>query len=120
MCATVPSTPAVLMVPLTDLSAAIEIVPVPDADVVTGGVSSAPVNFTFKSTAKTDPLNASAAVVTSAQILRMLNDLLMINSIALCFSCHLEWAALIRAQCSMVILQEFNAGNYWPRRRSGP
>src|SRR5271163_3481585 len=81
MCATVPSMPVVLMVPLTDLSAAIVIVPVPDAEVVTGGVSSAPVSFTFKSTAKTDALLATnITVAISARTLDMLDDLLMITS----------------------------------------
>src|SRR5450631_983655 len=81
MCATVASMPAVLMVPLTDLSAAIEMVPVPEADVVTGGVSSVPVNFTFTSTANADPLNAmKAAAATSARAAGMGSNLLMITS----------------------------------------
>src|SRR6202022_2708286 len=81
MCATVPSMPEVLMVPETDLSAAIVMVPVPDADVVTGGVSSAPLNFTFISTAKTDPLIATRTVAAaSARTLGRWNDLLMMIS----------------------------------------
>ncbi len=68
MCAAVPSIPVVLMVPLTDLSAAMEMVPLPDAAVVTGGVSSAPVKFTFTSTANADALNAMmAAAATRAR-----------------------------------------------------
>ena len=56
------------MVPLTDLSAAIEMVPLPDAAVVTGGVSSAPLKLTFTSTAKADALNAMiAAAATRAR-----------------------------------------------------
>jgi hypothetical protein len=73
--------PEVLMLPETDLSAATLMVPVPAADVVTGGVSSAPVNFTFISTAKTDPLIATRTVApTSARTVGRWNDLLMINS----------------------------------------
>src|ERR1700677_3665722 len=82
MCATVPSMPVVLMVPLTDLSAAIVMVPLPDADVTTGGVSSAPVKVTFKSTAKLDPLNAMrAAAATRARTRGRVGELLMINSL---------------------------------------
>src|ERR1700692_1514592 len=84
MCAAVPSMPAVLIVPLTELAPAIEIVPVPDADVVTGGVSSAPVKVTFESTANTDPPNARAAAATNARIHAMLSDVLMIGSPGLC------------------------------------
>src|SRR5450631_2020194 len=81
MCATVASMPAVLMVPLTDLSTPIERVPVPEADVVTGGVSSAPVKFTFTSTAKADPLNAMmAAAATSARAADLGSNLLIITS----------------------------------------
>ena len=54
---------------------------VPDADVVTGGVSSAPLNFTFISAAKTDPLMVTRTVVaTSARTLGRWNDLLMMIS----------------------------------------
>src|ERR1700728_1163940 len=81
MCATVPSMPVVLIVPLTDLSAAIVMVPTPEADVVTGGVSSAPVNVTFTSVAQAEPmLNASAAVATSARICRVLENTFMGHS----------------------------------------
>jgi hypothetical protein len=65
MCAIVPSMPAVLMVPLTDLSAVIVIVPVPDAEVVTGGISSAPVSLTLTSTAQADVLIARNADATN-------------------------------------------------------
>ena len=54
--------PLVLTVPVTVLSAAMLIVPMPVAEVVTGGVSSAPINFTFTSTANADPLNIRSAV----------------------------------------------------------
>jgi hypothetical protein len=71
----------VLMVPLTDLSAAIVIVPVAHADVVTGGVSSAPVNFTFTSRADAVPmLTASAVAATSARTRRASKNIFMIHS----------------------------------------
>jgi hypothetical protein len=71
----------VLMVPLTDLSAAIVIVPVAHADVVTGGVSSAPVNFTFTSRAEAVPmLTASAVAATSARTRRASKNIFMIHS----------------------------------------
>jgi hypothetical protein len=52
------------MVPLTDLSAPIVIVPAAVADVVTGGVSSAPVKDTFTSVAQADPKPAAKAAAT--------------------------------------------------------
>jgi hypothetical protein len=91
-----PSIPAVLMVPLTDLSAATVIVPVPDADVVTGGVSSAPVKFSFRSTAKAEPpITTSATEATSMRTLRGLNDLCIIYSRELFF----EW--IVGAGCDV-------------------
>src|ERR1700733_192445 len=63
MCATVPSIPVVFKLPLTDLSAAIVMVPVPVAEVVTGGVSSVPMSFTFTSVAEADPAAAANAAV---------------------------------------------------------
>src|SRR5450631_2202035 len=81
MCATVPSMPVVLTVPVTDLSAAIVIEPVPDADVVTGGVSSAPVrcNFTSAPAAVPRPTN-NAAAATTAQMRRVLKILVIVHS----------------------------------------
>jgi hypothetical protein len=73
-----------LTLPLTDLSAPIEMVPIPEADVVTGGVSSVPVKFTFTSTANADPLNAmKAAAAASARALETGSNLLMMTSMAL-------------------------------------
>ena len=70
------------MVPLTDLSAVIVTVAVPDADVVTGGVSCAPVNSTFRSTAKADPLPMiNAADAISPRMLVTLMKRFMFNSI---------------------------------------
>src|ERR1700679_703058 len=80
MCATVPSMPVVLMVPLTDLSAEIVIDPVPDADVDTGGVSSAPVKLTFRSAAKTDPTNARKAAETARMRMRRLSKNVLIGN----------------------------------------
>src|ERR1700677_4728734 len=81
MCATVPSMPVVLMVPLTDLSAEIVNDPVPDAHVDTGGVSSAPVKLTFKSAAKTDPTNVrKAAEAASMRMRRLSKNVLISNS----------------------------------------
>jgi hypothetical protein len=69
------------------LSAAIVMIPLPDADVTTGGVSSAPVKVTFKSTAKLDPLNAmSAAAATKARTRGRAGELLMINSLGWYFT----------------------------------
>src|SRR5580658_863755 len=82
MCATVPTMPIVLMVPLTDLSAAMVMVPVPVAVVVTGGVSSAPINFTFTSAALDAPQNAMRpAAATSARTRTLLNGLLTVSSL---------------------------------------
>src|SRR5579863_9672950 len=81
MCATVPTMPLVLMVPLTDLSAAMVMVPVPVAVVVTGGVSSAPIKVTFRSTAKDAPQNAMRpAAAASARTRALLNGLLTVDS----------------------------------------
>src|SRR5258707_7144732 len=80
MCATVPSMPEVLMLPETDLSAAIAMVPMPDAVVVTGGISSAPVNFTLISTARADAqMVARTVAAMSARTLGRWYDLLMIS-----------------------------------------
>src|SRR6185436_6075351 len=57
MCAAVPSTPVVVILPLTDLSDEILKVPVPDAVVLTGGTSSSPVSLTLT------PPSRSPAVV---------------------------------------------------------
>src|SRR5260370_35632614 len=64
----------VLTVPLTDLSAAIVIVPVPDADVITGGVSCAPVKLIFTSTAKADPLPTmnTAEAISPRMLVRLM------------------------------------------------
>src|SRR5882762_6164164 len=81
MCAIVPSMDFVLIVPLTDLSAATVMVPVPDADVVTGGVSCAPVKLIFRSTAKADPvpmMNAAEAI--SPRMLVRLMKRFIVNS----------------------------------------
>src|SRR5450631_1641608 len=82
----------VLIVPLTDLSAATVMVPVPDADVVTGGVSCAPVKLTFRSTARADPLPMTiAADATSPQMLLRLMQRFIINSMGLSF----EWMVVV-------------------------
>src|SRR5690349_20004745 len=57
MCAAVPSTPVVVILPLTDLSDETLKVPVPDAVVLTGGTSSSPVSLTLT------PPSRSPAVV---------------------------------------------------------
>src|SRR5271169_2195484 len=80
MCATVPSMPVVLTVPLTDLSAEIVIDPVPDADVDTGGVSSAPVKLTIRSAAKTGPTNARKAAETTSMRMRRVSKNVLINN----------------------------------------
>src|SRR5579863_610955 len=72
MCATVPTIPLVLMVPLTDLSAAMVMVPVPVAVVVTGGVSSAPTNVTLRSTANDAPQNAMKPAAATSERTRTL------------------------------------------------
>src|SRR6202044_3998238 len=82
MCATVPTIPVVLMVPLTDLSAAMAMVPVPVAVVVTGGVPSAPISFTFRSAANDAPQNAMRpAAATSARTWTLLTGLLTMGSL---------------------------------------
>src|ERR1700674_4779490 len=81
MCAMVASTPVILTLPLTDLSAAMVIVPVPDAAVVTGGVSSAPVNFIFTSAAEADAmLIANTAAASSARIRCVWKNMLIVHS----------------------------------------
>jgi hypothetical protein len=61
--------PVALMLPLTAPSLLILIVPVADAEVVTGGVSSLPVKLTFTSFARADALlRDSAAAASNAQI----------------------------------------------------
>jgi hypothetical protein len=62
----VPAIPWVLIDPLTDLSLFTLIVPVPVAEVVTGGVSSAPLNVTCTSFAPTDAdASSNAAAITA-------------------------------------------------------
>jgi hypothetical protein len=81
MCATVPSMPVVVTVPVTDLSVAIVIEPVPDADVVTGGVSSAPIRCIFTSAPAAAPRPTSnAAAATTAQMRCVLIILVMVHS----------------------------------------
>src|SRR5580658_9361306 len=88
MCATVPSIPVVLMVPLTDLSAAMTMVPDPVADEVTGGVSSAPTNFTLTSVAEAEPtMTASAAATISARLRWVLKNAFIVHS---CLRSHFE------------------------------
>jgi hypothetical protein len=71
--------PLVLTVPRTDWSALIVMVPVPEAAVVTGGVSSLPLNTTATSFATTDPPKAAttAAANITAPILCVLTTILM-------------------------------------------
>jgi hypothetical protein len=70
-----------LMLPLTAPSLLILIVPVADADVVTGGVSSAPVKVTCTSFARADTLlKASAAAAKKAQIRDVSTNVLMAGS----------------------------------------
>src|SRR6266403_1541297 len=81
MCAMVPSMDFVLTVPLTDLSAATVMVPVPEADVVTGGVSCAPVKSTFRSAARADPLpmTNAADAISPRKLVKLMKDF-MVNS----------------------------------------
>src|ERR1700730_3343626 len=86
MCAIVASMDFVLIVPLTDLSAATVMVPVPDADVVTGGVSCAPVKLIFRSTAKADPVPmTNAAEAISPRMLVRLMKRFIVNSMGFFF-----------------------------------
>jgi hypothetical protein len=71
-----------LMLPLTAPSLLILIVPVADADDVTGGVSSLPVKVTFTSFASADTLlKASAAAAKKAQMRDVSTNVLMAGSI---------------------------------------
>src|SRR6266702_8890562 len=67
-----PFIPSVLIDPLTDLSLFTLIVPAPVAEVVTGGVSSAPVNVTFISFAPADTDASSNAAASNAAASRAL------------------------------------------------
>src|SRR5271166_1376614 len=100
MCAIVPSMPVVLIMPLTDLSAAILKVPVPDADVVTGGVSSVPVKCTLTSPASANPLLAnSAAAAITARTPGILKSLVMAKSFGLCVEPRGRDALDVRSYC---------------------
>src|ERR1700674_285702 len=71
MCTALPSTPVVVTLPLTDLSAGTAIVPLPEAAVLTAGTSLLPLRLTLPLSAMPiveQPDRASAAVKT--QILR--------------------------------------------------
>src|SRR4051812_19026619 len=64
MCAATALIPVVVTPPLTDLSSLMVIVPLPEADVVTGGTSCSPVSLTetFSASAVPDNRNAAAEV----------------------------------------------------------
>src|SRR5260221_8087336 len=66
ICAAVPAMPEVVTLPLTDLSEPTIMVPLPDAEVVTGGTSCAPLNVTFVPDISAAPANAKTAAATIA------------------------------------------------------
>src|ERR1700730_17843939 len=91
MCAIVASMDFVLIVPLTDLSAPTVMVPVPDADVVTGGVSCAPVKLILRSAAKAAPLPmTNTADAISPRMLMRSTKRFILNSMD-CRSNEWKW-----------------------------
>ena len=64
ICAAVATTPVVVTLPLTDLSSFTVIVPLPDAEVLTGGTSSAPLSVTL-SPLNTDFVESQAELIVS-------------------------------------------------------
>src|SRR5262245_39134189 len=65
MCAAVPATPVVVTLPLTDLSAPTVMVPLPVAEVVTGGTSWLPLSTTFTSWLQDIPGHPAMSTATA-------------------------------------------------------
>jgi len=120
MCAAVAVTPVVVTLPLTDLSSFTVIVPLPDAEVLTGGTSSSPLSVTLLALKKdfveshaelivSHPASVNAAdAITAGIVARNMSETFMVSSCWLKIGFKARgvlFRAIIASSCTRRIFQ---------------